>query len=296
MNKAQLIIEKSLTYVENHLKEKIVLEDIALNVGVSKYHLHRLFKSLTGETIISYATSRKLTSSIRELLATDLRIIDIAHEYGFEYEQSYIRAFQKEYGCTPLKIRNSGEAVPIKEKIMINEILSVEEAITYRPFFVMKPAFQLVGIRHEIPLGSDYLIPNKVGREFFYQHRPLIQNIVNPDVYFGYVNWRQEKNSGYTIYVPSVQVEKVHDIPNGMTVISIPDNKYVVFRFVGFFHPEQVNIKHFEHLLEYMYSKWITQAGYDIAECFHLERIDNNIAKDDYCEVDLYQPIKERVN
>lgn len=292
MNKAQKIIAKSLNYVEDHLKDKISLEEIARNVGVSKYHLHRLFKSLTGETIINYATCRKLASSVNELLKTDLRVIDIAHEYGFEYEQSYIRAFQKEFRSTPLKIRNSGQSVPLKEPLNLNEILSVEDAIIYRPFFVIKPAFKLAGIRHEIPLGSDYQIPNRVGREFFYQHKPRIKNIVNPDVYFGYVNWGREQSSGYTIYVPSVQVKDKRDIPEEMTVISIPTHKYVVFRFVGFFHADQVNVRHFAHLLEYMYTKWITKAGYEIADSFHLEYIDSRLAKDDYCELDLYQPIK----
>jgi AraC family transcriptional regulator len=73
-------------------------------------------------------------------------------------------------------------------------------------------------------------------------------------------------------------------------------HKYAVFRFIGFFSPEQVNSGHFYHLLEYMYTKWIIQASYDFAAQFRLENIDNNLAKGDYCKIDIYQPIKELDN
>jgi AraC family transcriptional regulator len=141
MNQAQMIIEKSLNYIETHIKERIMLEDIAEGVGISKYYLHRIFKSLTGETIIDYTKARKLAASVYELLNTKLRIIDIAIEYGFEYEQSFIRAFRKEYGKTPLRVRTDNEAVQVREKIDINKIMVAGKAITYRPFFVVNRRF-----------------------------------------------------------------------------------------------------------------------------------------------------------
>lgn len=44
---------------------------------------------------MEYVQSRKLTSSLNELLSTNMRIIDIGLNYGFDYEQSYIRAFRR---------------------------------------------------------------------------------------------------------------------------------------------------------------------------------------------------------
>lgn len=293
MNKVQLVIEGCLNYIETHLREKIALEDLAGHAGISKYHLHRIFKSLTGESIISYATSRKLAESIGELVHSRMKILDIALEYGFEHEQSYIRAFKKEYGRTPLKVRTGDETIPIKERIRLNDLTVIENAITYRPFFVVKPAFYLVGIEYPIYVDSDYRIPNNVGRDFFYHQKMQISDLVQPDIYFGFVDWSHIK-SGYTVYSPSVQVSRVAAIPPGMTSRLIPPHKYVVFRFVGFFHPEQVNIRHFYHLLEYMYSKWVLEAGYDFAAEFRFEYIDNSIGRDDYCEVDIYQAVKKK--
>ena len=90
-------IATCINFVENNLNNTISLDDISTQTGVSKYYLHRMFKSLTGESIIDYFQSRKLTESIKELVNTNKRIIDIAMDYGFDYEQSYIRAFRKRF-------------------------------------------------------------------------------------------------------------------------------------------------------------------------------------------------------
>ena len=70
------ILETSLSFIENNIYSKFSLDDIAKYSGVSKYHLHRIFKSLTGEALMDYVQARKLTSSIDKLVSTNMRIID----------------------------------------------------------------------------------------------------------------------------------------------------------------------------------------------------------------------------
>lgn len=289
MNRAHFIIEQSLNYIENNIKEKLSLADLADHAGVSKYHLDRIFTAITGESLMGYATSRKLSTSIVDLLKTKMKIIDIAFEYGFDYEQSYIRSFKKLFGQTPMRIRMNGESIKVQEKIDLNEIVSIDDAITYRPFFVVKPGFQLIGKRYIVPEDQDHIMPNRVGREFFSREKEKIRNAVHPNVYIGYVELMPVTN-GY-IYIPSIQVKPGTVPPDGTVGFSIPTYTYAVFRFVGFFHPDQINVKHFAHLLDYMYKKWIIQAGYKIAAPFRFEYIDFTLAKEDYCELDLYQPI-----
>lgn len=293
MNRIQNIIEACLEYIETHLREKITLDHLAANIGISKYHLHRIFKSLTGETLIGYTNSRKLAESIHELLHTRMKILDIALEYGFEHEQSYIRAFKKEYGRTPFKARTGGAIIPIRERINSRDFAAVDEAITFKPFFVFKPAFRLVGMKHVIPVDADYLTANRVGRDFFYHHKLQIKNPVNPEIYFGYVDW-STLPLGHVTYFPSVQVSRFQEIAAPLEALTIPAYKYAVFRFIGFFSPDQVNVSHFHHLLQFMYSKWIFEADYDVAAQFRIECIDSGLAKDDYCEVDIYQPIENK--
>lgn len=282
----------AINYIENNLYDKITLDDIALYTGLSKYYLHRSFKTLTGESIIEYAQSRKLTSSINELINTNMRIIDIALNYGFDYEQSYIRAFKKSFGCTPLKVRCNQISLNlvIKEKINVNDILSIGNSITYKPHFVFKQKFNLIGIKHKIFSKSGDKTANAFGREFFYNHKDKITNMINPNVYFGYTDWGSD---GFIYYMPSVQVSDLTKVPEDMTGITIQTHKYVVFRFIGFFSPNDINGRHVGRLLVQLYSKWIFKSGYKFADTFRFEYIDNSMAKDNYCELYVYQPIMD---
>ncbi|HEX9062010.1 MAG TPA: helix-turn-helix domain-containing protein, partial [Clostridia bacterium] len=267
-------------------------DDVAKHTGMSKYHLHRMFKSLTGESLSDYIQSRKLTSSISELVNTNKRIIDIAFDYGFEYEQSYIRAFRKRFGYTPLKVRNERISLMIKEKININEFMSVNNTVTYKPFFVFRQKFYLAGNKHTIFSKSGDRTANAFGRNFFYDERHKILNPINPHIYYGYTDW-SKNNDGYIYYIPSLEVPELSDVPEGMTGIHIPAHKYVVFRFVGFFRPDDINGRQVGRLLVHMYNKWIYNSGYHFADTFRFEYIDTTLSKDNYCELDIYQPIEQ---
>jgi AraC family transcriptional regulator len=285
-------IASCINYIENNINNKISLDDISTHTGMSKYYLHRMFKSLTGESIIEYVQSRKLTSSINDLINSNKRIIDIALDYGFDYEQSYIRAFRKKFRFTPLKVRNCQISLGITEKINSNDILSVGNSITYKPGFVFRQKFFLIGSKHKLLSKSGDKTASAFGRDFFYNQKQEIENAINPQIYYGYTDWSKNE-SGFTYYIPSVEVPNLDNIPEGMTGISVPAHKYVVFKFVGFFRPDEISGRHVGRLLVQLYSKWIFSSGYKFADKFRFEYIDISLSKDNYCELYVYQPIIE---
>jgi len=80
---------------------------LAKKYSLSYRHLQRIFKSAFKQTLADYIRSRRLAASLDDLLKTNLKLFDIALEYGFGYEQTYIRAFKREYGITPSHLRKS---------------------------------------------------------------------------------------------------------------------------------------------------------------------------------------------
>lgn len=292
MKDTKEIITTCIEYIESNIHDKTSLDGISQYTKISKYHLHRMFKSLTGESLMEYVQSRKLTSSINELINTSMRIIDIAMEYGFDHEQSYIRAFKKKFGYTPLKVRSDQISIKIKEKININDILSLNNSVIYKPFYIFKQKFNLIGVQHKILSKSGDNIANIHGRDFFYNRRQEISNAISPQIFFGYTDWRGYED-GYIYYTPSVQVPDLSQIPEGMTGIHIPANKYVVFRFVGFFRPDDIKGRQVGRLLVHLYRKWIINSGFGSSDKFRFEYIDTSLSNDNYCELDIYQPIKE---
>lgn len=277
-------------FTEASLGRKISLDDIAMHCKISKFHLHRMFKALTGESLMDYVQSRKLSASINDLVHTNRRVIDIAFDYGFDYEQSYIRAFRKKFGYTPQKVRSEQMSLHIQEKLNINDIHSVANSAVYKPEFVFRQKFFLIGMKHKIMSKSGDKTANAYGRDFFYHYKQQIANPVNSHVYYGYTDW-SASNQGYIYYMPSVQAANLDSIPPGMHGVEIPAHKYVVFRFVGFFRPDDINGRQVGRLLVHMYSKWIFNSGFRFADTFRFEYIDSLLSQDHYCELDIYQPI-----
>jgi AraC family transcriptional regulator len=294
MLNTRVVLEKCLNYIENNIKSKITLDEISKYSGISKFHMHRMFKSLTGSSIMDYVLSRKLTESLEELLNKDMRIIDIALEYSFGYEQSYIRAFKKKFGCTPIKAKRPLTSFKIKEKINIDDMFSFENALIYKPFFVFKQDFYIVGIENEIytRYGNDNA--NVLAKDFFFNKRKFIKNPVNPNVYIGYVDWSKNVKNRQN-YIPSLEVKNLENIPNGMSGRVIPSNKYIVFRFVGFFSAEKLKGHQLGRLLVTLYRKWIKNSKFKSAADFRFEYVDMSISNENYCEIDIYQPI-QRIN
>lgn len=240
---------------------------------------------------MEYIQFRKLSSSLLDLKNTNRRIIDIALEYGFDYEQSYIRAFRKKFGITPLRFRLEPITLPLRERLNIDDILAVNNSVVYKPSFMFMEPFYLVGPTYKIVSKSGVRTANAYGRRFFHEQRRQITNAVDDEVYFGYTDWSGSEQ-GYIYYMPSLRVADLSAVPDGMRGVSIPAHEYVVFRFVGFFWPEEINGRQVGRLLVHMYSKWIFKSGYRFADTFRFEYINNTLSKDNYCELDIYQPIE----
>lgn len=291
MNTTKEAIEHVLDFIEKNIKRKFILEDIAADCHISKFHLHRMFKSLTGENLMDYVLCRKLSTSVEYLMNTDFRIIDISQEFGFDYEQNYIRAFKKQFCRTPFQARNSSGSIPITEKISMDEILSVGNAVTYKPQFLIKPAFQITGPRHKVLFSEGLHRANELAREFVYTQRDQLEHILEQDIYIGYTDWRDTPQN-FNYYIPAAITDKNQVTPSGMVSLTIPTNKYVIFKFIGFCSPEEITGEHIGSVLMHLYTKWIFESGYEFADPYRFEYVDNSISRDGYCEMDIYQPIR----
>jgi len=101
----QLIMNKTLTFVENNLSETLDLEVLSRYNHYSKFHFHRLFASEIGTSIIKYIRLRRVVRSTSMLQSTDISITEVALISGFTNIDTYIRSFKRYYGITPIEYR-----------------------------------------------------------------------------------------------------------------------------------------------------------------------------------------------
>jgi len=116
MKRGYDLLNNVLIDIEKGIRTDINSDVIAKKHTLSESHLQRLFRLAYNQPIGFYIRSFKLTASINDLLHTNSNILDIALGYGFNYEQSYIRAFKRKFGITPGKLRKEGEKVSDTQK------------------------------------------------------------------------------------------------------------------------------------------------------------------------------------
>ena len=100
-------IQESIKYIENNLCEEINLKNIARQAFFSDFYFHRLFRSITGKSVMEYVRERRLAESAEALAKTDEKITDIAHKYQYGSEEAFSRAFRKVFGISPREYRNT---------------------------------------------------------------------------------------------------------------------------------------------------------------------------------------------
>ena len=155
-------IQNALDVIDNHITERITLQELAKESGYSTFHLNRLFSGMTGITLMAYVTRRKLQYALYDLSCGD-KILDVALKYGFETHAGFTKAFKKCFGYPP-SIYRIHAIVGRPTRIQISELKSnLSGGIIMRPEIVTMQPFVVVGFTsrhkttnvrftHDIPL------------------------------------------------------------------------------------------------------------------------------------------------
>lgn len=91
----------------------LTLDELAREVGVSAYHFHRLFKSVTGITPKAWQQAWR-ARRLRETLASSNSVTHAVLAAGFPASSSYYRQADSALGMTAKAYRRGGDALPVR--------------------------------------------------------------------------------------------------------------------------------------------------------------------------------------
>lgn len=98
-------IRDVITYVEEHFREPISLQDIAGHLSLGREYFCRFFKKNMGMSFLRYLNEVRISHVYRDLEQTDAPIAEIAEKNGFHNQKLFNRTFREVYGCTPSAVR-----------------------------------------------------------------------------------------------------------------------------------------------------------------------------------------------
>lgn len=99
-------ILQAKNFIDEHITENLSLDEISLNIGISKYHFIRVFKQAFGVSPYQYQKRIRLDRAKLDI-TKGVSILETAIKYGFSDVPTFSKAFKQQFNLTPGAIQIS---------------------------------------------------------------------------------------------------------------------------------------------------------------------------------------------
>ena len=97
---SELYVKRAIEYVNDNYTRKIALDDVAALCGITKFHLAREFKRMTGQPLFAYLNTLRCKHA-QTVLDEGKTVTEAALESGFESLSYFSRTYKKLMGVSP---------------------------------------------------------------------------------------------------------------------------------------------------------------------------------------------------
>jgi len=105
-------VNRIKSWIDENFQDAITLDIVSNHLNISKYYMSRIFKDVTGYTIMQYIMSCRIDRAKYLLeIYPDKSIQDVAIESGFENASHFSRLFRKQVNISPSEYRNKKAVV-----------------------------------------------------------------------------------------------------------------------------------------------------------------------------------------
>lgn len=158
-------INRAIALIDRQIGEDLSIQRLADEAGISRFHFHRIFSAMVGESVHAMTTRLRMQRAL--MLAHrggGMQWKAISAEVGYRSPDVFARAFKRHFGCAPSKFqleewwrtRPDREAVLNVSQYYLREAPSLPA--DFRVELVRRPAADLVINR----VTGGYLNPGKL--------------------------------------------------------------------------------------------------------------------------------------
>jgi AraC-like DNA-binding protein len=101
-------VGRALALMHHKLNEPWSVDALASEVALSRSAFVERFTSIVGMSPIRYLTVWRLQTAKINLRETTKTIAQLAHSVGYDSEEAFSRAFKREFGTSPARLRDQG--------------------------------------------------------------------------------------------------------------------------------------------------------------------------------------------
>ncbi|HZC04868.1 MAG TPA: AraC family transcriptional regulator [Ktedonobacterales bacterium] len=100
-----LMVERVLQVMRARLDAPPTLDEMGEIAGLSAFHFHRVFRSVTGAPPGEFLAALRLDAAKRLLLTTSLSVTDVCYELGYASLGTFTTRFTQQVGLSPTRLR-----------------------------------------------------------------------------------------------------------------------------------------------------------------------------------------------
>lgn len=270
----------AIEYIENHLFDNIVCEDIAQHAFYSSFHFQRAFSLLTGITVSEYIRNRRLSLAAQDLLYNNEKVIDVALKYGYNTPESFTKAFQRFHGVLPSQAKKFGIELKSFNRLTLKIVLEGGSIMDYK--IEQKDSFRVVvKTRRFTTENSGNKIPLFWSDYFSSGLHHQICGMIG-------ICFPVETGCKDFEYGIGCDEKYVTSAPEGFRTIAIPSYTWAIFKCIGPM-PDAI-----QNMWKRVYSEWLPQSAYELIDGYDIEFYTkgDNSSKDYISEI--WIPIKEK--
>ena len=241
-------ILRVLDHIHSNPAGDLSLDALSDVAAMSRFHWHRVFHGMTGETLADAVRRIRLHRAACWLVQTERPVAQVASMAGFGNTQSFTRAFRAAYAQSPAAFRKQGElSSPYHPKSKGNLPMFPVEITT-------APARRLLAVPHrgsymEIATAFEKLGVIVASRNLWPQARGMVGVYYDDPAATKAADLRSHAGVVVDASLPAVE---------GLDDVHLPGGKTAVLHFKGHYSGLPAAYTH-------LYGTWLPASGFEAA-------------------------------
>jgi transcriptional regulator GlxA family with amidase domain len=100
------VIKQAQEFIENHIQEKMTIDELTDLVSLGRRSFERRFKVATNNSVLEYINRVKIESAKRSFESSRKNINEVMYDVGYTDTKAFRTIFKKITGLTPVEYRN----------------------------------------------------------------------------------------------------------------------------------------------------------------------------------------------
>lgn len=236
-------IGRITNYIQEHLFEKLEMDELLQMSKLSKYHFREVFKNITGENIASYIQRLRIEQIAHLLLSTELTLEQIAKQTNYQTKNSLSKAFKKHFGISTTEYKKQK-----KQSLLNGNVFD----FTYEIKSIRNLHVLYVEVGNAYKNKSNYRA--KWSQIFTYMNELGVEKNKLRLVSISLDDPLITPTSQCRFYIGAIIPTHV-SVGSKYKSMQLPDGKYAVFNHVG-------SLSDLPVMYREIYETWLPQSGY----------------------------------